>query len=82
VHVPPSELDPNQAALQDQLLAEWTYFARTGSPSAPHTPAWALYSGPQHPVMLLQPADTSETTPAAFIEAQHHCGFWDQATHY
>jgi para-nitrobenzyl esterase len=82
VHFPPSELDPNQAALQDQLLAEWTYFARTGSPSAPHTPAWALYSGPQHPVMLLQPADTSETTPAAFIEAQHHCGFWDQATHY
>jgi para-nitrobenzyl esterase len=82
VHFPPSQLDPNQAALQNQLLAEWTYFAHTGSPSAPQTPAWALYSASQHPVMLLQPADTSETTPAAFIAAQHNCGFWDQATHY
>jgi para-nitrobenzyl esterase len=82
VHFPPSQLDPNQAALQNQLLAEWTYFAHTGNPSAPHTPAWAPYSASQRPVMLLQPADTSETTPAAFIEAQHNCGFWNQVTHY
>jgi len=82
VHFPPSKLDPNQAALQNQLLAEWTYFAHTGNPSAPHTPAWALYSGGQHPVMLLQPADTSQTTPAAFIAAQHNCAFWNQVTHY
>jgi hypothetical protein len=32
--------------------------------------------------MLLQPADTSETTPAAFIAVQHNCAFWDRATHY
>jgi para-nitrobenzyl esterase len=62
--------------------AEWTHFARTGNPSAPQTPAWARYSASQHPVMLLQPADTSETTPAAFIAAQHNCGFWDAVTHY
>jgi para-nitrobenzyl esterase len=78
--LPPSQLDANQAALQNQLLAEWTYFARTGNPSAPQTPAWALYSGGQHPLMLLQPADTSQTTPAAFIAAQHNCAFWNQAT--
>jgi para-nitrobenzyl esterase len=82
VHFPSSQLDPNQAALQSQLLAEWTYFAHTGNPSAPHTPAWALYSSPRHPVMLLQPADTSETTPAAFIAEQHNCSFWDETTHY
>lgn len=82
VHFPPSQLDPNQAALQNQLLAEWTYFAHTGNPSAPQTPAWALYSGSQHPTMLLQPADTSQTTPAAFIVAQHNCAFWNRATHY
>ena len=29
-----------------------------------------------------QPADTSQTAPAAFIAAQHNCAFWDQATHY
>jgi para-nitrobenzyl esterase len=82
VHFPPAQLDANQAALQNQLLAEWTYFARTGNPSAPRTPAWAPYSQRQHPVMLLQPADTSTVTPAAFIAAQHNCGFWDQVTHY
>jgi para-nitrobenzyl esterase len=82
VHFPPAQLDANQAALQTQLLAEWTYFARTGNPSAPHTPAWAAYSARQHPVMLLQPADTSTVTPEAFIAAQHNCGFWNQVTHY
>jgi para-nitrobenzyl esterase len=82
VHFPPAQLDANQAALQDQLLTEWAYFARTGSPSAPHTPTWAPYSGRQHPVMLLQPADTSIVTPEAFIAAQHNCGFWNEATHY
>ena len=82
VHFPPTQLDANQAALQDQLLAEWAYFARTGNPSAPHTPAWAPYSGRQHPVMLLQPADTSIVTPEAFIAAQHNCGFWNEVTHY
>ena len=82
VHFPPAQLDANQAALQNQLLAEWTYFAGTGNPSAPHTPAWAPYSQRQHPVTLLQPADTSTVTPAAFIAAQHNCGFWDQVTHY
>ena len=82
VHFPPAQLDANQAALQNQLLAEWTYFAHTGSPSAPRTPAWAAYSARQHPVMLLQPADTSTVTPEAFIAAQHNCGFWNQVTHY
>jgi para-nitrobenzyl esterase len=82
VHFPPAQLDANQAALQDQLLAEWAYFARTGNPSAPHTPAWAAYSGRQHPVMLLQPADTSIVTPEAFIALQHNCGFWNEVTHY
>jgi para-nitrobenzyl esterase len=82
VHFPPAQLDANQAALQDLLLAEWTYFARTGNPSAPHTPAWAPYSERQHPVMLLQPADTSTVTPEAFVAAQHNCAFWNQVTHY
>jgi para-nitrobenzyl esterase len=82
VHFPPAQLDANQAALQNQLLAEWSYFARTGNPSAPHTPAWAPYSERQHPVMLLQPADTSTGTPEAFIAAQHNCTFWNQVTNY
>jgi para-nitrobenzyl esterase len=82
VHFPTSQLDPNQAALQTQLLLEWTHFARTGNPSAPHTRAWARYSSGQHPVMLLQPADSSDLAPAGSVAAQHNCGFWNGATHY
>lgn len=82
VHFPTAQLDPNQAALQSQLLAEWTRFAATGDPNAVGTPAWSLYSAAQHPVMLLQPADSSVTTPAAVVSAQHNCGFWKQVTHY
>ncbi len=82
VHFDTSKLDPNQAALQAQLLAEWTYFAHTGNPSAPHTRAWPRYSAPQRPVMLLQPADASFVAPADTVAAQHNCGFWDQHTRY
>jgi para-nitrobenzyl esterase len=82
VHFDTSKLDPNQAALQSQLLAEWTHFARTGNPSAPQTRAWARYSAQQRPVMLLQPADASDVAPAGSIASQHNCGFWDRATHY
>ena len=59
VHLPPAQLDAEQAALLDQLPAEWAYFARTGHASAPRTPAWAPYSRRQHPVMLLPPADAN-----------------------
>lgn len=83
VHFPTAKLDANQAALQQQLLAEWTYFARTGNPAAPHTPAWTTYSARnQHPVMLLRPADASGLTPASWIAAQHNCAFWNRATRY
>lgn len=83
VHFDTSKLDPNQASLQAQLLAEWTHFAHTGSPVAPHTPAWTRFR-PRNdrPVMLLQPADTSGTTPASVLTRQHHCTFWDRTTRY
>lgn len=83
VHFPTAKLDPNQAALQQQLLAEWTYFARTGNPAAPHTPVWTRYSARnQHLVMLLRPADTSGSTPASWVASQHNCAFWNRATRY
>lgn len=40
VHFPTSQLDASQAALQLQLLREWTHLAQTGSPVAPRTAAW------------------------------------------
>lgn len=82
VHFDTSKLDANQGALQLQLLLEWTHLARTGNPVAPHTPAWPRYSTAQHPVMSLQPADTSATMPSSFFAAQHNCSFWDSVTKY
>ncbi len=76
-HFPTAQLDPNQAALQSQVLAEWTGFARTGTPNVPYTPFWATYSTPGRPVMSLMPAGDSMLLPASAIMAQHHCGFWD-----
>jgi para-nitrobenzyl esterase len=38
VHDPPSSLDPDQLALQDQVLAEWGGFSRSGDPTVAGTP--------------------------------------------
>ncbi len=76
VHDTPSSLDSNQAALQSQVLAEWTGFARTGNPNATGTPPWTLYAN-GHEVMSLQPGGDSTLIPASTIIQEHNCGFWD-----
>lgn len=82
VHFPTSKLDPNQKALQTQLLLEWTTLARTGNPMAAQTPAWPLFKSYLNPVLELRPAGASSTAPAGFIASQHNCAFWGQITHY
>jgi para-nitrobenzyl esterase len=76
-HDAPTSLDASQLALQEQVLAEWTGFARTGAPTALGTPPWTPYAGPGNPVMSLQAAGDSALVPAGSIAAQHNCGFWD-----
>jgi para-nitrobenzyl esterase len=76
-HDPPASLDPNQLALQNQVLAEWSGFARNGDPTVPGTPLWPRYTAPGHPVLALIPAGDSTLTPTRTIVAEHHCGFWD-----
>ena len=76
-HDPPASLDPNQAALQNQVLAEWTGFAHTSSPTAANTPLWTRYSTRGRPVMSLMPAGDSTLIPTRTISQEHHCGFWD-----
>lgn len=77
VHDTPSSLDSNQAALQTQVLAEWTGFARTSNPNATGTPPWTLYSRRHQEVMSLQPGGDSTLIPASTIMLEHNCGFWD-----
>ena len=82
VHFNTSQLDADQGALQLQLLREWTHLAQTGSPVAPQTPAWDRYTAAGHPVMTLQPGDTSATVPSSFYASQHNCAFWGKVTKY
>ncbi|WP_323746963.1 carboxylesterase/lipase family protein [Catenulispora pinisilvae] len=76
-HDVPGTLDPNQLALQEQVLSEWTGFARTGVPTAPGTPPWTPFAAPGNPVMSLQAGGDSTLVPASSIAAQHNCQFWD-----
>jgi para-nitrobenzyl esterase len=76
-HDDPASLDANQAALQDQVLAEWTGFARTGQPTVLNTPLWTRYTAPGKPVMSLMPAGDSTLIPTSAIMMEHNCGFWD-----
>jgi para-nitrobenzyl esterase len=77
VHDSPGSVDANQKALLDQVLAQWTGFARTGYPTVSHTPLWTRYNTHGRPVMSLMPAGDSTLIPTSAIMMQHNCAFWD-----
>jgi para-nitrobenzyl esterase len=51
VHDDPASLDPNQATLLTQVLAEWTGYARDGQPAVAGTPQWTTYTARSPQVM-------------------------------
>ncbi len=73
VHADPASLDADQGALQSQVLAQWTGFARDSQPTVNGAPLWTTYPA----VMSLVPAGDSVLVPASTLMAQHNCGFWD-----
>jgi para-nitrobenzyl esterase len=73
-------LDANQQVLANQVVAEWTTFARTGNPSAAGTPTWPRFTEGSQQVMSLQPGGDSQVMSAAQIELDHNCGFWDKVS--
>jgi para-nitrobenzyl esterase len=70
-------LDANQQALQDQMQAEWTAFARSGDPTTTDTPSWPAFSSAGHPVMSLEPGGDSQAQPESVLAATHNCAFWN-----
>jgi para-nitrobenzyl esterase len=76
VHDDPATLDADQAALQTQVLAEWTGYARDGQATVAGAPSWPAYTARRPLVMSLQPAGDSAPVPAGTLLAQHNCGFW------
>jgi para-nitrobenzyl esterase len=77
IHDSPSSLDVNQQALQSQVLAEWTGFARNGRATVNGAPLWTAYTWGNRAVMSLQPGGDSTLIPAGVLAAEHNCGFWD-----
>ncbi len=77
VHDSPAALDANQKALQDQVLAQWTGFTRTGQPTVSNTPLWTRFSPRHQVVMSLMPGGDSTLVPASAIMMEHNCAFWD-----
>lgn len=74
-----SALDANQATLRTELIAQFTAFARTGSPNTTGVPEWPKYTTRSGDlVMSLQPAGDDELMSAAAISFDHNCGFWDK----
>jgi para-nitrobenzyl esterase len=76
VHDSSSSLDVNQQALQSQVLAEWTGFARSGQATVTGAPLWTPYTSGDRMVMSLQPGGDSTLVPAGVLAAEHNCGFW------
>ncbi len=73
-------LDADQQVLANQVVAEWTTFARTGDPSAAGTLTWPRFTEGSQQVMSLAPGGDSQAMSAAQIELNHNCGFWDKVS--
>jgi hypothetical protein len=58
---------PDQAAFGDQIVAEWSRFARTGNSAVPGAPQWTRYTPNRQNVMSLAPAGDSALVSAAAI---------------
>jgi para-nitrobenzyl esterase len=65
---------PAQQALANAMIAYWTSFARTGTPTAAGQPAWPKLTGPNGPTLQLYPGHIKTVD----IAAEHHCGFWQR----
>lgn len=73
---PGVQLNPNQKVLSDQLVAQWTGFARTGNPTVDGTPQWDPFTERNPVVMSLNAAGDSQLTTE--IPRQHRCdGLWN-----
>lgn len=60
-----------EKSLATTMIAYWTSFARSGTPSAPGSPAWPRTTGADGPSLRF--GDSIDT---ADLTTTHHCDFW------
>lgn len=68
---------PGQRDLGDTMVALWTSFARTGTPTADGVPDWPVTTEDEAPVMQLDNAVTGGGVRLVDHRVEHHCGFWE-----
>lgn len=65
------DLSPASQKLAEQMMAYWTNFAKTGTPSAPDSPVWNPFTSDDK-VMNLEPGKVGYFNSSV----AHKCGFW------
>jgi len=65
------DLAPASQKLAEQMMAYWTSFAKTGTPSAPDSPVWQPFTSDDK-VMNLEPGKIGYFNSSV----AHKCGFW------
>jgi para-nitrobenzyl esterase len=71
-------LNAQETALSDQLVADWTNFARTGNPNGSGNSPWPQFINQAGaPAILSQNLPNSSTMTDAQFATEHHCAFWD-----
>lgn len=68
---------PGQRELGDTMVALWTSFARTGTPSAPGAPDWPVTTGDDAPVLQLDNPVTGTGVHLVDHRAEHQCAAWE-----
>jgi para-nitrobenzyl esterase len=66
-------LSAQQQALAAAMRAEWTSFARSGTPSAPGPESWPRFTGADQRMESLVPPEPQLENSFA---ADHHCALW------
>ncbi|MBV1796328.1 carboxylesterase/lipase family protein [Siccirubricoccus sp. G192] len=67
------DLAPPSQELADRMVSYWMSFARTGTPQAPGSPAWAPFRQART-AMRFDPGSVGGFDPAA----AHNCAFWQR----
>jgi para-nitrobenzyl esterase len=78
-----SALTPEERRLSDQLVAQWTNFAKTGNPNGAGNEPWPRFANKEGvPEYLSQNVPALSTFTNAQFGADHNCSFWDRIIVY
>jgi para-nitrobenzyl esterase len=72
----PRELNAQETALSDQMVAAWTNFVKTGNPNGAGNSPWPKFSADSSATYFVEDVPISTMSVSQF-RADHKCDFWD-----